>query len=213
MRPQTRICFEYDSNYGRFNGTVTVDGNDLIINGDRLKVFAQRDPAADSVGRRWRGHCDRVDRFFHRCRQGPRAYDSWRQEGHYQRARQERRYHDCDGCQRRASLTRPSTTSSPMPAAPPMAWRQWPKCCMSALASRRACSPPIHAYTNSQRLLDVAAPDLRDARAAAHEHCAQRHRRCPRRGSGDPGAAGQVHWHGFSRANLDRFGGGFHRHC
>ena len=36
--------FKYDSNYGRFNGTVAVDGSDLIINGDRLKVFAEREP-------------------------------------------------------------------------------------------------------------------------------------------------------------------------
>lgn len=36
---------KYDSVHGRFNGTVDVDGNDLIVNGDRLKVFAEKDPA------------------------------------------------------------------------------------------------------------------------------------------------------------------------
>lgn len=35
---------KYDSIHGRFNGTVDVDGNDLIVNGDRLKVFAEKDP-------------------------------------------------------------------------------------------------------------------------------------------------------------------------
>ncbi len=35
---------KYDSVHRRFNGTVEVDGNDLIINGDRLKITAQRDP-------------------------------------------------------------------------------------------------------------------------------------------------------------------------
>jgi len=34
----------YDSTYGRFNGTVEVVENDLVINGKRLTVFAQRDP-------------------------------------------------------------------------------------------------------------------------------------------------------------------------
>ena len=51
--PTNAHLFRYDSNYGRFNGTVTVDGSDLIINGDRLKVFAERDPGAipwSSVG-------------------------------------------------------------------------------------------------------------------------------------------------------------------
>ncbi len=36
---------KYDSVHGKFKGTVTVDGNDLIINGDRLKITAERDPA------------------------------------------------------------------------------------------------------------------------------------------------------------------------
>ncbi|MGH1427477.1 MAG: type I glyceraldehyde-3-phosphate dehydrogenase [Arenicella sp.] len=36
---------QYDSVHGRFNGSVSVDGNDLIVNGDRLTVFSERDPA------------------------------------------------------------------------------------------------------------------------------------------------------------------------
>ena len=37
--------FKYDSVHGKFDGTVEVDGNDLIINGDRLRVVAEKDPA------------------------------------------------------------------------------------------------------------------------------------------------------------------------
>jgi glyceraldehyde 3-phosphate dehydrogenase len=36
----------HDSVHGAFNGTVEVDGNDLIINGKRIQVTAERDPAA-----------------------------------------------------------------------------------------------------------------------------------------------------------------------
>ena len=36
---------KYDSTYGRFPGEVSVDGNDLIVNGKRVQVVAQRDPA------------------------------------------------------------------------------------------------------------------------------------------------------------------------
>ncbi|MDX2300154.1 MAG: type I glyceraldehyde-3-phosphate dehydrogenase, partial [Xanthomonadaceae bacterium] len=36
---------QYDTAHGKFPGTVTVDGGDLIINGDRVKVCAERDPA------------------------------------------------------------------------------------------------------------------------------------------------------------------------
>ena len=35
----------YDTAHGKFPGTVSVEGEFLIVNGDRIKVFAQRDPA------------------------------------------------------------------------------------------------------------------------------------------------------------------------
>ena len=38
--------FKYDSNYGIFPGTVDVAGNDLVINGKTVKVFAEKDPGA-----------------------------------------------------------------------------------------------------------------------------------------------------------------------
>ena len=36
--------FAHDSNYGHFEGTVEVAGGDLLINGHKVKVFAERDP-------------------------------------------------------------------------------------------------------------------------------------------------------------------------
>jgi glyceraldehyde 3-phosphate dehydrogenase len=36
---------QYDTAHGTFPGTVTVDGGDLLVNGDRVKVFAERDPS------------------------------------------------------------------------------------------------------------------------------------------------------------------------
>ena len=36
---------QYDTAHGKFPGTVEVDGGDLVVNGDRIKVFAERDPA------------------------------------------------------------------------------------------------------------------------------------------------------------------------
>ncbi len=37
--------FGHDSVHGRYNGTVEVDGSDIIIDGDRMQVLAQRNPA------------------------------------------------------------------------------------------------------------------------------------------------------------------------
>ncbi|HWK75372.1 MAG TPA: type I glyceraldehyde-3-phosphate dehydrogenase [Povalibacter sp.] len=35
----------YDTAHGKFNGEVQVEGDSLIVNGDRIKVLAERDPA------------------------------------------------------------------------------------------------------------------------------------------------------------------------
>ena len=35
----------YDTAHGRFKGTVAVDGDSMVVNGDRIRVFAERDPA------------------------------------------------------------------------------------------------------------------------------------------------------------------------
>ncbi|HUX76766.1 MAG TPA: type I glyceraldehyde-3-phosphate dehydrogenase [Anaerolineae bacterium] len=37
--------FKYDSNFGMYDGTVEVVGDDIVVDGDRIKVFAERDPA------------------------------------------------------------------------------------------------------------------------------------------------------------------------
>lgn len=36
---------KYDSQHGQFKGTIEVDGNDLVVNGQRVKFYTERDPA------------------------------------------------------------------------------------------------------------------------------------------------------------------------
>ncbi|MDE1888160.1 MAG: aldehyde dehydrogenase, partial [Gammaproteobacteria bacterium] len=36
---------QYDTAHGKFPGTVTVEGDAIVVNGDRIRVFAERDPA------------------------------------------------------------------------------------------------------------------------------------------------------------------------
>jgi len=36
---------QYDTAHGKFPGTVSVEGGDLVVNGDRIKVCAERDPS------------------------------------------------------------------------------------------------------------------------------------------------------------------------
>ena len=37
---------KYDSVHGRFKGDIAIDGNTLVVNGKRIRLTAERDPAA-----------------------------------------------------------------------------------------------------------------------------------------------------------------------
>jgi glyceraldehyde 3-phosphate dehydrogenase len=37
---------KYDSTHGTFNGTIAVEGSDLVVNGKKVKFYTERDPAA-----------------------------------------------------------------------------------------------------------------------------------------------------------------------
>jgi len=43
---QLAHLLEFDSVYGRFDGEVKVNGDQLLVNGTTIKIFAERDPAA-----------------------------------------------------------------------------------------------------------------------------------------------------------------------
>src|SRR5688572_5558861 len=46
VEPATNAhLFKYDTTYGRFDGSVELAGDDIIINGTRVQVFKQKDPA------------------------------------------------------------------------------------------------------------------------------------------------------------------------
>jgi glyceraldehyde 3-phosphate dehydrogenase len=40
------LLLKYDSVHGRYDGTVETDGDDLVVDGDTIKVLSERDPAA-----------------------------------------------------------------------------------------------------------------------------------------------------------------------
>jgi glyceraldehyde 3-phosphate dehydrogenase len=42
--------FKYDSTHGRFKGEVSVEGDVLVVNGNKIKVFSERDPKAIQWG-------------------------------------------------------------------------------------------------------------------------------------------------------------------
>ena len=42
---------KYDCAHGRFKGEIAVDGNTLIVNGKKIRLTAEKDPADAEVGR------------------------------------------------------------------------------------------------------------------------------------------------------------------
>ncbi len=80
---------KYDSILGPFPGTVEAGENGLVVDGDELRVFAERDPADLPWERRRRRRGDRVDRPVHRPpERGREAPGRRREEGDHHRAGQ-----------------------------------------------------------------------------------------------------------------------------
>src|SRR3546814_12252933 len=49
--PKTNVHLtRFDTAHGKFPGTVTVDGDYMVVNGDKIRVLANRDPSARPWG-------------------------------------------------------------------------------------------------------------------------------------------------------------------
>ena len=76
---------KYDSILGPYPGTVEVDGNDLVVDGDRLQRPHRARPGRAAVGRPRRRGRHRVDRLLHQARRRRQAPRGRRQEGRHLR--------------------------------------------------------------------------------------------------------------------------------
>jgi glyceraldehyde 3-phosphate dehydrogenase len=158
--------FRYDSNYGKYPGTVEVKENALIVDGDEIKALAEKDPAAlpwgslgvdiviESTGR----FTDRDSAAKHLAGGAKKVIISAPakkediticlgvNEEQYDPAR-----HDIIS---NASCT----TNCLAPAA---------KVVNDSFGIMKGLMTTIHSYTNDQNILDLPHKDLRRARAAA----------------------------------------------
>ncbi|MDW8396017.1 MAG: type I glyceraldehyde-3-phosphate dehydrogenase [Anaerolineae bacterium] len=158
--------FKYDSNYGRFNGTVEVDGNDLIVNGDRIRVFAEKDPAAipwGSVGAdiviESTGLFTDADKARAHLNGGAKkviiSAPAKKEDITIVMGVNHDKY---DPAKHHIISNASCTTNGLAPVA---------KVLFDKFGIEKGILTTVHSYTNSQKLLDLAAKDLRDARAAA----------------------------------------------
>ena len=159
--------FKYDSTYGPFAGDVATEGNDIVVNGKSIKVFAEREPAQigwDTVG------ADIVIESTGFFTSGPKA------AAHRERgvkkviisapAKQEDitivlgvNENLYDPATHHVISNASCTTNGLAPVA---------KFINDRFGIEKGLLTTIHAYTNSQKLQDTAAKDdLRDARGAA----------------------------------------------
>ncbi len=164
--PTNAHLFRYDSNYGRFGGTVAVDGSDLIVNGDRLKVFAEKDPAAipwASVGADFvvesTGFFTDADKARAHITAGAKkviiSAPAKKEDITMVMGVNNEKF---DSSKHHVVSNASCTTNGLAPLA---------KVLFERFGIEKGILTTVHSYTNTQRLLDVATKDLRDARAAA----------------------------------------------
>ena len=70
----------FDTAHGRFRGDVHVDGDSMVVNGDRIRVVAQRDPTKLPWGELGVDYGAGVHRLVHQQGQSCGASDRRRQE-------------------------------------------------------------------------------------------------------------------------------------
>jgi len=158
--------FKYDSNYGTFPGTVEVIDGDLAIDGDRIKVLAERDPSklpwgamgVDIVVESTGIFTTREKAELHLHAGAKKVIISAPAKGEdltVVLGVNEGRY---DPARHHILSNASCTTNCLAPAA---------KVLNDLAGIQQALMTTIHAYTNDQRILDLVHSDLRRARAAA----------------------------------------------
>ncbi len=158
--------FKYDSNYGRFDGKVTVVDGDLEINGQRIKVFAERDPLAlpwgdlgvDIVIESTGVFRDKEGASKHLEAGAKKVIISAPAKGPDLTVVLGVNDEAYDPALHHIVSNASCTTNCLAPAA---------KVVNDSFGIVRGLMTTIHAYTNDQRILDLAHKDMRRARAAA----------------------------------------------
>jgi glyceraldehyde 3-phosphate dehydrogenase len=158
--------FKYDSNYGRFNGTVEVVDGDMLINGDRIKVLSERDPSklpwgdlgVDIVVESTGIFTSREKASMHLTAGAKKVIISAPAKGEDITVCMGVNHEKYDPANHHIISNASCTTNCLAPAA---------KVVNDSFGIEQGVMTTVHAYTNDQRILDLVHSDLRRARAAA----------------------------------------------
>ncbi|MEO6224289.1 MAG: type I glyceraldehyde-3-phosphate dehydrogenase [Sphingomicrobium sp.] len=157
--------FKHDSVHGKFPGEVTTDGNDIVVDGKRIHVTAERDPAklphgaggVDIVLECTGFFADRDSAQKHIDAGAKKVLISAPAKGVDLTV-----VYGVNDDQLTAEHKIVSNASCTTNCLAPVA-----KVLNDAIGIQRGLMTTVHAYTNDQKILDQIHPDLRRARAAA----------------------------------------------
>jgi len=165
--PTNAHLFKYDSNYGRYPGTVEAAEGGLVIDGKPITVFAEREPGKIPWGQANVDIVVESTGLFTDAQQA-RAHvrDSVKKVIISAPAKNEdatlvlgvNAEQTYDPAKHTVVSNASCTTNGLAPTV---------KVLLDSFGILKGQMTTIHAYTNSQRLLDMASKDLREARAAA----------------------------------------------
>lgn len=155
----------YDTAHGRFNGTVEVDGEHLVVNGDRIRVLAEKDPSKlpwGEMGVDVVHECTGIFTTKPKCQP---HLDAGAKKVIISAPGKEVDgtivygvNHDTLTAGHTVISNASCTTNCLAPLVKPL---------NDSIGLENGLMTTIHAYTNDQRLADVYHSDLRRARAAA----------------------------------------------
>ena len=156
---------QYDTAHGRFPGTVGVDGDSIVVNGDRIKVLAERDPAKlpwGALGVEFVLECtglfaNKEKASKHLAGGAKKVVISAPAEGGVDATI----VYGVNHSTLRADMTVISNASCTTNCLAPLV-----KPLHDAIGLHAGIMTTIHAYTNDQVLTDVFHKDLRRARSA-----------------------------------------------
>ncbi len=160
------LLFKHDSTYGAYAGSVESDGDSLVIDGKRVRVIFEKDPAAlpwgelgvDIVIESTGVFTDATKAAAHRTAGAKKVVISAPAKNEDVTIVLGVNGDQYDPAKHHVISNASCTTNCLAPAV---------KVVMDAFGIRRGLMTTMHSYTNDQRILDVAHRDPRRARAAA----------------------------------------------
>ena len=160
-----RHLLQYDSIHGQYPGKVEARGNSLLVDGDEVKVFAEKDPAAlpwgdlgvdivlESTGR-FTTRADAAKHLDGGAKKVIISAPAKNEDLTIVLGVNEEKY---DPAQHHVVSNASCTTNCLAPVV---------KVLLDEFGFRRGMMTTVHSYTNDQQILDLPHKDLRRARAA-----------------------------------------------